>query len=139
MKTITVRDIWPTCKMVVMFSDSPSRIMANFNIFLEVNFSPVANTSVLRTNWLRNMPMNMAITAELIRWMGNRLSSQQASSATMIGSTIPGSSFMIFMVNLLFAEGTGLHSFPVSATISAVKKRRKETVATERIQRESGR
>jgi len=37
------------------------------------------------------------------------------------------------------AEGTGLHSFPVSATISAVKKRRKETVATERIQRESGR
>ena len=29
--------------------------------------------------------------------------SQQASSATMIGSTIPGSSFMIFMVNLLFA------------------------------------
>lgn len=37
------------------------------------------------------------------------------------------------------AEGTGLHSFLVSATISAVKKRRKETVATERIQRESGR
>ena len=32
-----------------------------------------------------------------------------------------------------------MHSFPVSATISAVKKRRKETVATERIQRESGR
>lgn len=77
MKTITVRDIWPTCKMVVMFSDSPSRIMANFNIFLEVNFSPVANTSVLRTNWLRNMPMNIVITAEPIRWMGNRLSSQQ--------------------------------------------------------------
>ena len=25
------------------------------------------------------------------------------SSATMIGSTIPGSSFMIFLVNLLFA------------------------------------
>lgn len=37
------------------------------------------------------------------------------------------------------SKETGLHSFPVSATISAVKKRRKETVATERIQRESGR
>jgi hypothetical protein len=35
--------------------------------------------------------------------MGNRLSSQQASSATMTGKTIPGSSFMIFMVNLLLA------------------------------------
>ena len=42
-------------------------------------------------------------------------------------------------VNAEKAEGTCLHSFPVSATISAVKKRRKETVATERIQRESGR
>ena len=47
---------------------------------------------------------DMAMTAEPIRWMGSRLSSQQASSATITGSTMPGSSFMIFMVNLLWCD-----------------------------------
>ena len=65
---------------------------------------PLVNNAVSFKKELRIIPINMAITAEPIRWMGSRLSSQQASSATMTGSTMPGSSFMIFMVNLLWCD-----------------------------------
>ena len=46
-KIMTVKDIFPTCSMVVMFRESPSNIMANFNIFFEVNFKPSENRVVL--------------------------------------------------------------------------------------------
>ena len=41
--TMTVKDILPTCRIVEIFKDKPNRIIANFRIFLEVNFSPAAN------------------------------------------------------------------------------------------------
>ena len=43
---ITVRDILPTLRIVVILRDKPSRIMANFKIFLDVNLSPDAKTFV---------------------------------------------------------------------------------------------
>ena len=49
----TIQVVYPKYylpEIVEMFSDSPSRIMANFRIFLDVNFSPDANISVFRTN-----------------------------------------------------------------------------------------
>ena len=38
--TITTKDIFPTCRMVVILRDSPSRIMASFKIFFDVNLIP---------------------------------------------------------------------------------------------------
>ena len=40
-KHITTRDILPTSKIVPMLRDAPNKIIANFSIFLDVNFSPV--------------------------------------------------------------------------------------------------
>jgi hypothetical protein len=39
-KTITVRDIFPTLRIVVILRDNPRRIIANFKIFFEVNLRP---------------------------------------------------------------------------------------------------
>ena len=39
-KTITKSDILPTFKIVVILSDRPRRIIANFSIFLDVNLIP---------------------------------------------------------------------------------------------------
>jgi hypothetical protein len=47
------------------------------------------------------MPINMAMTAEPITWMGSRLSSQQARAAMTRDNPIPGSSLRIFMGILL--------------------------------------
>ena len=44
--TITVRENRPTVRTVVMFRLAPSRIMANFNIFLDVNRIPGAVVSL---------------------------------------------------------------------------------------------
>ena len=65
--TITTSDILPTCKTVVMFSDKPSKMMANFSTFLEVNLIPDAKMPVFLRKRLRIMPTNMAITAEPIK------------------------------------------------------------------------
>ena len=66
-KIMTVSDILPTVRMVVMFRESPSKIMASFKSFLDVNFRPEAKIFVLLKKQLRIMPMNIAITAEPIR------------------------------------------------------------------------
>lgn len=75
--------------------------MANFRIFLEVNFNPLENAVVLRINWLRNMPMNIAITAEPMTWMGSKLSNQQARTAITADRAIPGISLRDYIRFLL--------------------------------------
>ena len=44
--SITVKDMLPTVRIVVMFSESPSRIMASFRTFFDVNLSPEAKKFV---------------------------------------------------------------------------------------------
>ena len=83
--------------MVVMFSDRPSRMMANFSTFLEVNFRPGARILGVPTKWLMIMPRNMAITAPPITWMGSRLSSQVATNARATDRARPGIFFVIFI------------------------------------------
>lgn len=46
--------------------------------------------------------MNIAITAEPIRWIGNRLSMKQATKAIKMDSKIPGNSFKTFISYLLY-------------------------------------
>ena len=46
--------------------------------------------------------MNIAITAEPIKCIGNRLSMRQASAAMPNESAIPGKSFKIFTIFLLY-------------------------------------
>ena len=74
-----------------MLSDAPSRIMANFSTFLEVNFSPLRTSSVGFQKLLINMPINSAITDAPIRWMGSRDSSHLAMAAMHKASANPGS------------------------------------------------
>jgi hypothetical protein len=47
--------------------------------------------------------MNIAITAEPIRWIGSRLSSQHARRATPTDNIIPGKTFNTFINNLLLS------------------------------------
>ena len=66
--------------------------------------SPEASSGAFFTSGLRNMPRNMAMTAEPMRWMGSRLSSQQARAAMPTDSKMPGNSLTVFMGNLSFFD-----------------------------------
>jgi hypothetical protein len=75
-----------------MLSDKPSKMIASFKIFLEVNLIPFAKMLVFLKKWLKIIPMNIAITAEPIKWIGSKLSIKQASAAIPSESNIPGKS-----------------------------------------------
>jgi hypothetical protein len=76
-----------------MFNDRPSKIIANFKSFLEVNFKPDENTEVLFRKEFSSIPMNIAITAAPIKWIGKRFSINVASTAISTAKIIPGISF----------------------------------------------
>ena len=96
-KTITSKDIFPTSKIVLIFNESPSKIIANFKIFLEVNVAPRLKTSVFLKKQLSAIPINIAITEAPIICIGNKLSIQRAKMAITKESPIPGSVFKIFI------------------------------------------
>lgn len=60
--SITVSEKRPTESTVRMFRLAPSRMIANFRIFFEVNLIPGAVAAVGFRKWLMIMPRNSAIT-----------------------------------------------------------------------------
>ena len=92
-KAITAKDILPTDKTVFIFNDNPSKIIANFKSFLDVNFNPVEKTACLFKKVFNIIPINIAMTAAPIKWIGKRLSMNVAKAAISTDIAIPGIKF----------------------------------------------
>ena len=95
---MTSRDILPTVRMVLILRERPSRMMANFKSFLDVNFKPGAKAFVFFNAPLRIIPKNIAMTAAPTTWIGNRLSKKHATTAMATDSTVPGITFKYFIL-----------------------------------------
>ena len=99
--SITVSEKRPTESTVRMFRLAPSRMIANFRIFFEVNLIPGAVTAVGFRKWLMIMPRNSAITDAPMKCSPAAFSSASsplAAAASTSAIAIPGRYFMTFFI-----------------------------------------
>jgi hypothetical protein len=94
---ITANDILPTFRTVVILSDKPSKIIASFESFLDVNFNPEDKNKVFFRKVFKIMPINIAITAAPIKWIGKMLSINVATAAIITDKATPGKSFAVLI------------------------------------------
>ena len=100
-KTMTVSENLPTVSTVRMFRLAPSRMMANFRIFLDVKRMPGAVAAVGFRTAFTSIPRNRAMTDAPMKWSpacSSRPSRSLATAASARASAAPGMSFAaVFM------------------------------------------